>query len=106
MGHEVALHRWIQKKTRNPAAGLATASIHTLRWRHMVHLLVQRLVNDSAVPQLDLGIFHVGLVQEGQGVLHPIYVVALGEGLVRMRAARLLARLRGVHLLSGLVDPM
>mmetsp|Transcript_94186 Transcript_94186/g.253587 ORF Transcript_94186/g.253587 Transcript_94186/m.253587 type:complete len:237 (+) Transcript_94186:127-837(+) len=82
----------------------AWISVHALRGRHMVHLLVQGLVDDRTVLQHHLGILNVGLVEEGQRVLHPVDVVTIRVVLVSVRPTRLLAGLRRIHLLHGLVD--
>mmetsp|Transcript_29876 Transcript_29876/g.75267 ORF Transcript_29876/g.75267 Transcript_29876/m.75267 type:complete len:214 (+) Transcript_29876:228-869(+) len=79
-------------------------SIHPLGWGHVVHLLIQGLVDDRTVLEHHLRILHIGLVKEGEGVLHPVLVIAVREVLVRMRTAGLLACLSRVHLLRGLVD--
>merc|ERR1719221_804384 len=79
-------------------------SIDALGRRHMVHLLVQGLIDDPAVLQSHLGILDVGLVEVGEGVLHPRLVVTVWVGLVRMGTARLLPGLSAVNLLDGLVD--
>ena len=50
--------------------------IHTLeRWDRLALVLVERLVDDTAVLDLDVG--RVDVVLPGEGVLHPVVVVAL-----------------------------
>mmetsp|Transcript_69425 Transcript_69425/g.145005 ORF Transcript_69425/g.145005 Transcript_69425/m.145005 type:complete len:556 (-) Transcript_69425:101-1768(-) len=70
----------------------------------MVHLLVQGLVDDGTVLQDDLGVLHIGGVQVGEGVLHPLLIVAVREVLVGVSSSRLLSGLGSVHLLGSLVD--
>mmetsp|Transcript_131730 Transcript_131730/g.294772 ORF Transcript_131730/g.294772 Transcript_131730/m.294772 type:complete len:486 (-) Transcript_131730:56-1513(-) len=70
----------------------------------MVHLLVEGLVDHGAVLQNHLCILDEGLVDVGEGVLHPVHIVAIRVGLVRMGTPGLLAGLRRVDLLHGLVE--
>lgn len=69
-----------------------------------MHLLVEWLIDHCSVPQLDLGILDIRLVKEGQSVLHPIDVVAIGEILLRMRPTRFLPGLCRMDLLHRLVE--
>mmetsp|Transcript_96763 Transcript_96763/g.301817 ORF Transcript_96763/g.301817 Transcript_96763/m.301817 type:complete len:694 (-) Transcript_96763:27-2108(-) len=79
-------------------------SVDALGGRHVVHLIIEGLVDDGAVLEHNLGVLDIGLVKEGQGVLHPGLVVPLWEVLVSVGSTRLLAGLGGMHLLGGLVD--
>ena len=81
----------------------STCLVHTLERRHRLALvLVQRLVDDATVRQLDVRLRRVGL--ERQRVLHPALVVALGEVLARVGAARLLAGRGGGDGLHGALE--
>merc|ERR1712176_800618 len=78
-------------------------SIHTLgRW-HMVHLVIQRLINDRTVLQYDFALLDLAVVNPSQSVFHPLLVITIREVLVCMGASRLLAILSGYHLLHCLV---
>lgn len=63
--------------------------IHTLEWWHGLALgLVEGVGDDGAVAELDLA---VGLLLEGESVLHPVVVVTVGVVLTGVSTTRLLA---------------
>lgn len=63
--------------------------IHTLEWWYGLALgLVEGVGDDGAVAELDLA---VGLLLEGQGVLHPVVVVTVGVVLTGVSSTGLLA---------------
>merc|ERR1712061_292188 len=78
-------------------------SVDTFCGRHVVHLIIERLVDDCSVVQLHGRILYVGLVQERQRVFHPCLVVTFWEIFVRVCTARFLASLSGHHLLACLI---
>ena len=66
-----------------------TGLVYTLEGRHGLALvLVQGGGDDVAVANVDLA---MGLLLEGQGVLHPLIVVTLGEVLAGVGTTGLLA---------------
>merc|ERR1712151_264561 len=70
-----------------------------------MHLLVQRLVNHRAVPELTMRILDIwSVLHEGQGVLHPVDIVAVGEVLLGMGTSRLLPCLCRMDFLHGLIE--
>ena len=80
-----------------------TCLVHTLERRHRLALvLIQRLVDDATVRQLDIRLRRVGL--EGERVLHPALVVALGEVLAGVCTAGLLAGSGGGDGLHGALE--
>merc|ERR1712241_1496197 len=70
----------------------------------MVHLLVEWLGNHCPISELHLSILDVRLVEEGQGMLHPIHVVSIREVFLGVSSPRLLSGLGGMDLLSSLVE--
>jgi len=70
----------------------------------MVHLLVHWLVDHWPVPQSARCILDIRLVEERQGVLHPVHIVAVGEVLLSMGSTGFLPSLCGIHLLHCLVE--
>lgn len=68
---------------------LSLVLIHTLEWWHgLAFGLVEGVGDDGAVTELDLA---VGLLLEGESVLHPVVVVTVGVVLTGVSATRLLA---------------
>merc|ERR1711871_1122652 len=70
----------------------------------MVHLIVQRLVDDGTVVEDNIGILDIPCIQECQGVLHPVHIVTVWIVLVSMSTTRLLSGLGCNHLLTGLIQ--
>merc|ERR1712232_120399 len=83
-------------------AGFA-CSVDTLRWWHVVHLVIQWLVDHCSVIQLHSRLLHVWLVQKGQRVFHPHLVIALWVVFVSVRSTLFLTSLSGHHLLARLI---
>mmetsp|Transcript_153405 Transcript_153405/g.285913 ORF Transcript_153405/g.285913 Transcript_153405/m.285913 type:complete len:200 (+) Transcript_153405:99-698(+) len=78
--------------------------VHALRWRHMVHLIVEWLVNDRTIIQDHVGFINILSVKERKSMLHPDLIISVWVILMSMCTTRLLASFSTHHLLAGLVE--
>jgi hypothetical protein len=89
--HTCAVQQQLQPRSLVPARLLHAHTLPLVDTLHRGHGLALGLVeggaNDAAVRQVDLA---VGLLLPAERVLHPVLVVALGEVLAGVGAARLL----------------
>merc|ERR1719223_672743 len=79
-------------------------SVHTFGGRHVVHLVIHWLVTHRTVSKDHLSIFNMTPGDPGDGVLHPLLIVAIWEVLMCLCTTRLLAVFGPIHLLAGLVE--
>merc|ERR1711959_678923 len=79
-------------------------SIHTLGGRYMMHLVVQRLIDDCTVFEHNLAELHLPVVYPSQGVLHPIDIITVWVILVGMSTSGFVSVLSRDHLLHGLIQ--
>src|SRR6516165_4210233 len=86
---------------RSRALSQYARSIHPLFGLDVRNVVGERVGVYRAVVERDLS---GGVIEPGQGVLHPILVVAVGEILARMSAATLGAVDCGIHGDNGLVN--